>query len=337
MKKLLCLLTVIFILTGLCGCGKNNDTSPTDNTDSTDISDLSSMESSEITSSETESSEMITSTIVSEAADNSEVSEDNVESCASAPDDGRIEELEEENADLKDLLSTADNKIESLKNQIDDLEQQLDESSSQDDYSLVRTIPMRGGACLFLYEKKDEKLELNIEYADKSIQTIFSDCWMSTIERSPDGSKVLMNDFEEQGWGGETSVYDVNTRKKRNLLMPDLASYESASFMEWLDDRYFLFVVQLDHGTTARGGDVYVYDTQIDNYRLLIENEGNNYQVRSFDIYPEDFILFKAIKYDQNFVFTTDVYYTVTVNKIYELINSNKTMNLKEALNIPAE
>ena len=326
MKKILCLLIVIFIFTGFYGCEKDDGSSPTDNTDTTDISDLSYMESSEITS-----SDMTSSTVASEAADNSEIlSEDNQESCVSSPDDGRIEELEEENARLNASLSAADNEIETLKKQINDLEQQLDESGSQYDNTLVEVISMNYGARLYLYGSIYGYRKLNIVHADKFVQTIFSDSYMTTIEPSPYGSKVVMNDFEPEGDGSDVFLYDVNTRETRELLMPDLPVNYAATFMGWLDDRYFLFVSQFDHGTVAVGGDIYVYDTETDNYRLLIANEDKYYQICSFNVYYEDLIILKAIKYDEQFSYTKDVYYSVTVNDIYNLINSNKTMTLKE-------
>jgi hypothetical protein len=312
---------VVFIFAGLYACGKNNGSSTSDNTDST--------ESSEITTSETESSEITSSTVVSETEDNSEESEDSQESSVSTPDDGRIEELEEEITRLNASLSEANSEIETQQGRIKDLEKQLDESS-QIDNSLVKTIHMRGGACLYLYGLDENYCKkLIIVHADKSVHTIFNDRLMTTIKPSPDGSKVIMNNFE-MDYHSQVFIYDVDTNTTKDPLMSVIPAGYTASFMEWLDSRYFLFVVQYDQGTVVRGGDVYVYDTQTDNYRLLLAREDKAHQICSFAVYPDDIVTFKAMYRDKTVGdFNKDVYYSVTVDEIYNLINSNKTMTLK--------
>ncbi len=312
MKKFLCVVTVTLLIAGLYGCGKGDDNLSADQTAVSEESAAISDESSEVSD---------------ESSAISDISENNSESDISAPDDGRVEELEEEIENLKSLLSTAENGKTEMQNRIKDLEKQIDDLTSQVTKAIVNVFYMKGGSRLLL-TRSGFNYRLTVEYADKTTQEILNDYYISIIKPSPDGSKLVFNNFQME-CTAQVYLYDDGTHTTRELQMPLLPQSRTAAFMEWLDDRYFLFVVQLDHGSVVRGGDVYFYDTQTDDYGKIIEMKDPHQQIYSFNVYSDAFIIFNAIEYEETYNFTEDVYFSVTVDEIRNLISGKNTMILK--------
>jgi hypothetical protein len=192
--------------------------------------------------------------------------------------------------------------------------------------NVLQVFPLQEENRLYL-SKSGYRYALNL-LIDNHIEKIYEDSYISSINPSPDRKKVIFNNFD---WEVTAKVYlyDVESKQKKELVM-NLPEIRTASFMGWLDDRYFLFVVQFDQGTVVRGGDLYVYDTDTDQCRKIIGTEMERIEICSFESYNDDFILLQCVLHDEALTRTDNQYYVVTVEEIRNLIDNGKTMVLKQ-------
>ena len=176
-----------------------------------------------------------------------------------------------------------------------------------------QTIFLRNGNCLSVTydadEKPDSPYTLTLCRADGSESEIYSGGSLTSIAVSPDESKFALTNFTMEG-SSDAFWYDSDTEALTEISKSDLEPNCGASAFAWLDDRYFMFVSQLDHGTLSVGGDVYVYDTEACSGTPLI-NCGARVQITAFmrPSYPEyrpdwraiglDNIIFQAVIWDE--------------------------------------
>ncbi len=173
----------------------------------------------------------------------------------------------------------------------------------------------------------EEQLELKALLTGESCEILTTEGrGVSYYELSPKATKVVYDDFEYEA-STTVYLYDVESKATKTLDLSALPENRTAAGLQWLDDRYFMFVVQLDHGTIVRGGDVYVYDTQTDKYQPLIVNSSSPFQTFAIDSYEKLFVI-KSFLYDDTMNFTTEKYHTMTADEIYALIEGNKTVDL---------
>ena len=234
----------------------------------------------------------------------------------------KIIELESEITRLNTLLSTTNTEKESLAEIIIDLEKQIEKLK----YQIKRKeFYLKEGICLTLYQEPALH-RLSIKYKDNSVVDIIELYFITEIEPSPDGSKVILNDFDQE----ETArvyLYDVDERKTQELLIK-LPDFITVSRMKWLDNRYFMFIAQSNAGTFAKGGDVYVYDTQTDNYKMIISRTNTDYQISNMDVYADSFCVFTSILYEKTFSSYQSFYHIITFDEMYNLIKSSKVLKL---------
>lgn len=146
----------------------------------------------------------------------------------------------------------------------------------------------------------------------------------------PDTRRVILNNYT---WEEPSDVYlyEASTGEKRQLDMSRLPRNELVTAMKWLDGRYFLFVSQFDHGTIAIGGDVWVYDTETDEYfRIIAREDYMDYmQIANMTVY-DGMVLFHVPYYtDDGYSDTEMHYYTLSTKEIYELIDSRTEITFR--------
>lgn len=146
----------------------------------------------------------------------------------------------------------------------------------------------------------------------------------------PDTRRVILNNYT---WEEPSDVYlyEAATGEKRQLDMSRLPRNELVTAMKWLDGRYFLFVSQFDHGTVAIGGDVWVYDTETDEYfRIIAREDYMDYmQIANMTVY-DGMVLFHVPYYtDDGYSDTEMHYYTLSTKEIYELIDSRTEITFR--------
>ena len=240
-----------------------------------------------------------------------------------------INVISNESVENSAVSSSAPNEheTETLKKQIKELEEQINTLKNQSTESVLKVINLNDKNRLYLVQSGYEYV-LKAQIGDQ-VAKIHNDYYISKIEASPDCSKVIFNDFQMEA-RANVYLYDVKTQQKKELSMSELPKNTTASFMKWLDNRYFLFVGQLDHGSVVRGGDLYVYDTETDKYKKIIGTEDEYTQISSFDVYGDSFILVTCEVYEETWNDTIKQYYTVPIDEISNLISNNKTTTLKK-------
>lgn len=242
----------------------------------------------------------------------------------------KIKELESEIDKLNSQLTAEKEEKEDLSDKIKSLEDEI--SALKRSPVKERKIKVKDGVYLTWGEDRSSQPwcdTLSIEYEDKTVVEVIKLNYIWTVKASPEGTKVILNDAQME-YTAQVFMYDVEKRETRKLLMPNLPRDRTAVDMEWLDDRYFLFVVQLDHGSVVRGGDTYVYDTQTDEYKVITKSEDWKFQTHGFDVYGEDFVVVNSYLYEDTMNFTEDKYHILTFDEIYDLINSNKVFDLNK-------
>lgn len=171
---------------------------------------------------------------------------------------------------------------------------------------------------------------LQIKFPDNTSARIFEDLdFITYYQISPDGTKVIADDFEYE-FNATICIYDVAKRETTKLTDLKLPENMTPAYLQWLDNRYFMFVVQFDHGTVVRGGDVYIYDTQTQKYQPLIKNSSRLFQTYSFDVYGDSYVVVNSLLYEKTMNFTEPKYNILTVKEIYDHIKSGKTIDLSK-------
>ena len=239
--------------------------------------------------------------------------------------ESEIDSLTEENERLTDELSEADSKNETLQTE-------LEETAS--DFKKIRDvycISFRERVLLSYDENRpDYKYwKLTLIQDDGSAIDIHSDYNISAFASSPDCSKFAFSNFEIEGTANGY-WYDRETGKTTEISKEGLGTnYGPADFL-WLDNRYFLFLSRFDHGTISQGGDVYVYDTENDTYRLLLKGgsmvEILSFEFSSYALYHLDTVFFRAVVFDKTANYTTQKSFTVSIEKLKEMIVDGEAM-----------
>ncbi len=243
-----------------------------------------------------------------------------------------IDRLKEELSQLNEEIESEKQAAITLRMQISDLEERIVSMKSS---VILRSIPIKGDSVfdndrvLLVQDISGESLEfvLYLRYDGGETVEIGRNLvfWNGYIDPSPDGKQIVMNDFSLEN---ESTVYlyDVENRVNRELSF-DLPQDRTVSAMRWLDERYFLFVSQLDHGSVVRGGNVYYYDTETDTCGLIIDPSTPLLQINEFDRY-DDFMFMTAALYEETYNFTDDKHFAVTYEQIYDLIENGKVLTL---------
>jgi len=191
-------------------------------------------------------------------------------------------------------------------------------------------IARRGG--VYVMEFRDENRDFSVRYyitTEDGLQEFhregdYVDGYMDVygyVTGSGDARRVILNNYT---WEEPSDVYlyEAATGEKRQLDMSGLPRNELVTEMKWLDERYFLFVSQFDHGTIAIGGDVWVYDTETDEYFRIIAREDGYMQISYITVY-DGMVLFHVPYYIDDAYSDTEMhYYTLSAKEIYQLIDT---------------
>lgn len=243
----------------------------------------------------------------------------------------RIEELQaeinkarEDYGKLADELNTALEEKTAVEKQLSDLK------SSAANAVKSRGIYNSNYRASFQWHYSNGKTWFTLSYIGEEPVIITEDQPLSItyLALSPNIKQVVYNDYE---WEAYSNVYlcDIEKKTTRKLDLSELPPQRTVTTMEWLDDRYFMFVIQFDQGTIAVGGDLYVYDTQTDKYQPIVVNSNGAFQTHGVESYEKLFVV-KSSLYDDEDYFTTEKYHTLTADEIYDLIKNNKTVDLSK-------
>ena len=252
--------------------------------------------------------------------------------CGEALSDAERAITEQENAfaaereELNDALLDAEAKLNDWKSKHEQLQSTLS-AANQENSQLRRqlynpslstrsnqTFFLKNGSRLSIAYDADAKpndphYTLTLCRADGSEAEIYAGGSLTSIAVSPDESKFCLTNFSIEG-SSDAFWYDAETETLTEIGKDGLVPNCGASAFAWLDDRYFLFLSQFDHGTLSLGGDVYVYDTEACAYAPLIDC-APRVQITAFlrptysdyrpdwDVGSLDYILFQAVIWDE--------------------------------------
>lgn len=249
-----------------------------------------------------------------------------------------LEVLREELAGTKERLAEAQAENRALDDRITDLE-------AAGEYPIFRQTLDNGVTLIYelgqldvgynpLIERRASRLY--VRYADGERRQVGGERGLSSISVSPDGTRLLYNDgfagnFDAADGAapGSLYVYDFDSRRASWLELDGLREGYTPAFADWLDDRYILFVEQLASGAFTVGGDLCVYDTENDTFRRLTHTARENFQIRSFEIFGRDYLVFNCTQYDEAYI-GMDSHPILVMAELYELIRDGKTVDLRE-------
>ena len=168
--------------------------------------------------------------------------------------------------------------------------------------------------------------EMKVRYADGTETEIGTS--LSSVEVSPDGTRLLYNQGFTWEGAGTLWVYDFESREKRQLSLDGLRDMYTPAFADWLDDRYILFVEQFASGTTVMGGDLCVCDTETDALLRLTNTATDGFQIRSFEVFGDDCVVFDCVQTSDGFI-EDQANPVLMTDELYELIHDEKTVDLR--------
>lgn len=148
---------------------------------------------------------------------------------------------------------------------------------------------------------------------------------------SPDGKTLVFNNYDPD-YMSQNYLLNLENGEIKKLNIGDTDEERTVSALRWLNDRYFLFVEQ-SNAIACQGGDVYVYDTETDEFAKIIGSEGNALEIHSFDVHThgedaEVYWLLTAKEWDETYNFTDTYFYAVTETTLYDLIENGKVLTL---------
>lgn len=177
-----------------------------------------------------------------------------------------------------------------------------------------------GENLVYLAENADSELTLTlwIKYKNGEAVDIHTDSRMYIIKAkaSPDGKKILFSNYEWE-CGATVFLYDAESRVKTELEIAGIPEGHVPYYLDWVDNKYFMFTEIYDSGTVAIGGEVYVYDIESgsDTARKVIAAENDRLQIMSFERDGDSFVI-KAGYYDEAYNEYETLLYTVPVSEI---------------------
>ncbi len=202
----------------------------------------------------------------------------------------RIEELETKVAEyekkLRESEETADRiddyekRLNAAENTAAEWQYRYDEAEKANEkLRAFRTYDIKDGK-IYYYKNSN----IVAVYDDGQIEEVHDfEGGLASVDMSPDGRKLLISDFDLEG-GFYLYIYYVNEGRKEEIQIKIPEKDHSPSHICWLDDRYFLFVEQFDHGTVTFGGTVYYYDTKTEKSAQVIDADINVLQIAAVDL-----------------------------------------------------
>ncbi len=226
---------------------------------------------------------------------------------------------------LKNALSDAEDETEVLQEKL--RQEMADMLQIEDVFHLSN-----GDKVLLTYDhnRPDYKYwRLTLLLKDGTLKDIHNDYSVTAFAASPDCTKFAFSNFEMEG-SADGYWYDCNTGKTTEISREQLGINHGPADFFWLDNRYFLFLSRFDHGTISQGGDVYVYDTETDAYRLLIQGsrlvEIQSFEYASHALYRRDTVFFHAVRFDETLNYTTQKSFTVSIENLMQMVRDGQTM-----------
>ncbi len=156
---------------------------------------------------------------------------------------------------------------------------------------------------LYHTEDSDHNHVLRIMRYDGTVTEIDKRSYITNVCLNYQKDMLIWNDFAGE-YNATVWVYDIDAGILTEQPMDDLGEDYTPSFMSWYDSRYFLFISQLDHGSIVRGGDVYVYDTDTHEYRMIIDAQ-DRLMFTSLDEY------LYAVNYNEENDSYTEMFYMI--------------------------
>jgi len=199
--------------------------------------------------------------------------------------------------------------------------------------TVIAAYAFRGGTLYHTKRSSDDKQALRILYEDgtsKEFKILFSN--IANIKLNQAENKLIWNDFP-----GEYCSFWIYDIAGDIVTQCTVGVDYTPSYMDWFDDRYFLFVRQSTTGSDVRGGDVYVCDTTDRNNYLLFdaETEGaNEVMISSFAFNGNNLTLVGYV-YNHETTQYTDWSYTLTTDAVQDLIANHESVTLKVEKEIP--
>ncbi len=213
------------------------------------------------------------------------------------------------------VFPTLDGKRQVIEMELDQTRMQyLPNTCPELDYSMLDVVQTFTSNVFVLHDPRAEENEQYVLIWKKSDGTYVE------IHRAREGfyknlcyagNYIAFNNFEPE-CTTEAYVYDTYTGKLVELDQSVLPEEETISYMGWLNDRYLLFVSQLDHGSVVKGGELWCYDTTYKTYEKVVAVSDKRLQItgcKFHNVGGDERVEVNAVYYDETYNFTEDKTY----------------------------
>ena len=240
-----------------------------------------------------------------------------------------LQNAQVENTSLSNRISVLERELSAALEESERLAAQLTALQSS---TKKRMRPLGNGAVL-VYADNGQLYgglladEMKVVYEDGAEVEIGSG--LSSVEVSPDGTRLLYNQGFDWESVGTLWLYDFEAREKRQLSLDGLPTGSTPAYADWLDDRYVLYIEQYASGTITVGGELCVYDTETAKCFRLTETAKERFQICSFDVYGRDCVVFDCVQLDEGYMEIGVSYPVMKVSALHESIEAGKTVDLR--------
>ncbi len=213
------------------------------------------------------------------------------------------------------VFPTLDGKRQVIEMTLDQTRMQfLPNTCPELDYSMLEVAQTFSDSILVLHDPRAEENEQYVLVLKKKDGTYVE------IHRGREGfceylcyqgSYIAFHNFEPE-CTTEAYVYDTYTGKLVELDQSVLPEEETISYMTWMDDRYLLFISQLDHGSVVKGGELWCYDTTYKTYEKVLAVSDKRLQItgcKFHNVGGDERVEVNAVYYDETYNFTEDKTY----------------------------
>jgi hypothetical protein len=208
--------------------------------------------------------------------------------------------------------------------------------------AIIEKIPLANGAVLFIEHGEHEwdasivSIQLD---EDSEPMFLLRDFLSQNYRISPDGAKIAYIIHDSNNLSGILNIFDVTEQKN---TIPEFADYikpeETMLWNEtrrilWLDNEILLVLDAVWHATWSRGGSVHYYNVTDGSNGKIIPHDINIFQIVGFEIKGDELNLTIMLNSGNAYEHRLDdIYRSVSIAKIYELIENGDTL----ILDVPA-
>jgi len=199
--------------------------------------------------------------------------------------------------------------------------------------AVIEKIPLMNGVVLLVEHLSYNSTIVSIQ-ASEDTEPIFllGDWNFEKYRISPDLTKIAYIVHSDKYDSGYLNIFDVFENQNLLLEFDEYSNEDESKGMRWLDNEILLSIGLQSHYSWSSGGSVYYYNVADGSNKKIIPHDLSLFLIINIEIDNDELVL--TILPNCGNAYATrldDVYKSIPLTEIYELIENGKTL----ILNVP--